>query len=94
LVIGNDRIVHRRSSLRFFDGLAWFSQMIMFLTLGLLINPKDLWSVALISLIIGSVKRDSQYFIPKGNTELHPDDKLLIITNDENALIETYFWLH
>jgi cell volume regulation protein A len=36
------------------------------------------------------VKRDSKYFIPKGNTELHPGDKLLIITNDENALIETY----
>jgi cell volume regulation protein A len=229
LVIGNARIVHRRSSIRFFDGLAWISQMIMFLTLGLLINPKDLWPVALVSMIIGifmiigsrplsvflsllpfykmdfkaklfiswvglrgavpiifailplaaglehahlffnivffitllsllvqgtsltlfarwldlvktgedksafqdfdvefsedikstmteialnktilskgnrlmdiplpdqtlavMVKRDAQYFIPKGNTELHPGDKLLVITNDENALIETY----
>jgi cell volume regulation protein A len=36
------------------------------------------------------VKRDALYFIPKGNTELHPGDKLLVITNDENALIETY----
>jgi cell volume regulation protein A len=229
LIIGNARIVHKRSSIRFFDGLAWISQMIMFLTLGLLINPKELWPVALIGIIIGSfmilgsrplsvfisllpfrrmefreklfiswvglrgavpiifailplaaglenahlifnivffitllsllvqgttltrfaswlrlahtgedksllqdfdvefsedikstmteivlnkhilangnrlmdiplpnhtlavmVKRDALYFIPKGNTELHPGDKLLIITNDENALIETY----
>jgi cell volume regulation protein A len=229
LVIGNSRIVHRRSSIRFFDGLAWISQMIMFLALGLLINPKDLWPVALVSMIIGvfmiigarpltvfvsllpfyrmnfreklfiswvglrgavpiifailplaaglehahllfnivffitllsllvqgtsltqfarwlnlaktgedksafqdfdvefsedikstmteialnkvilskgnrlmdislpdqtlavMVKRGSRYFIPKGNTELHPGDKLLVITNDENALIETY----
>ncbi|MDR2057915.1 MAG: potassium/proton antiporter [Dysgonamonadaceae bacterium] len=229
LVIGNARIIHKRSSIRFFDGLAWISQIIMFLTLGLLINPKDLWPVALVSVLIGifmiigarpltvfislspfykmkfkekifiswvglrgavpiifailplaarlenahllfnivffitllsllvqgtsltrfaqwlnltkieedkstfqdfdvefsedikstmteivltkailshgnllmdiplpdqtlavMVKRNAQYFIPKGNTELHPGDKLLVITNDENALIETY----
>jgi cell volume regulation protein A len=36
------------------------------------------------------VKRESQYFIPKGNTELYPGDKLFVITNDENALIATY----
>ena len=53
LVIGNSKLVHKRSSLRFFDGLAWISQMIMFLTLGLLVNPKDLGPVALISVTIG-----------------------------------------
>lgn len=229
LVIGNSKLVHKRSSLRFFDGLAWISQMIMFLALGLLVNPKDLGPVALISLIIGvfmivagrplsvflslipfpkmkfneklfvswvglrgavpiifailplaaglekaplifnvvffitllsllvqgttltqvarwlglakkgedcttfqdfdvefsedikstmteialnrnilskgnrlmdmplpdqtlavMVKRGTKYFIPKGNTELSPGDKLLVITNDENALVETY----
>jgi len=36
------------------------------------------------------VKRNEKYFIPKGNTELYPGDKLLVITNDENALVETY----
>ena len=53
LVIGNARIIHKRSSLQFFDGLAWISQMIMFLTLGLLINPKELMPVALLSVIVG-----------------------------------------
>jgi len=229
LVIGNSKFVHKRSSLRFFDGLAWISQMIMFLALGLLVNPAALWPIAGISVIIGlfmifgsrplsvfisllpfrrmrvkdkifvswvglrgavpiifailplaagvpkadtifnivffitlisllvqgttltqvaswlglarrgedttqfqdfdielsedikttmseitltknslshgnklmdismpdktlavMVKRHGQYFIPKGNTELHAGDKLLVITNDENALIETY----
>ena len=32
LVIGNSKFVHKRSSLNFFDGLAWMSQLIMFLT--------------------------------------------------------------
>lgn len=235
LVIGNSKIIHKRSSIRFFDGLAWISQMIMFLTLGLLVNPSALWPVAGVAMIIGlfmivgsrplsvlisllpfrnmrfneklfvswvglrgavpiifailplaawqegtpmhdkaqimfnivffitllsllvqgttltqvarwlglsmkgednskfeefdielsedikstmteitltkqilsqgnrlmdmplpdqtlavMVKRQSQYFIPKGNTELHAGDKLLVITNDENALVETY----
>ncbi|MDR2472917.1 MAG: potassium/proton antiporter [Tannerella sp.] len=229
LVLGNAKIVHKRSSLRFFEGLAWISQIVMFLTLGLLVNPKDLLPVAVISLCIGffmiigarplsvfisllpfrkmkrreklfvswvglrgavpivfailplvaeleharlifnivffitllslliqgtgltivgkwlglaidsdkrdvfqdfelefaedikstmteialntsilehrkrlmdlslpehtlvvMVKRDSTYFIPKGNTELKPDDKLLIITNNEDDLLETY----
>jgi cell volume regulation protein A len=53
VVIGNARIVQRRSSMRFFDGLAWISQMIMFLTLGLLVNPSELGAVALISVVIG-----------------------------------------
>jgi len=53
LVLGNANLMHKRSSLRFFDGLAWISQIVMFLTLGLLVNPNELLPVALISLIIG-----------------------------------------
>lgn len=229
LIIGNAKFVHKRPSLKFFDGLAWFSQIMMFLTLGLLINPRELLPVVFGSILIGifmifggrpisvfisllpfrkmhfkdklfvswvglrgavpiifaifplaagvphartifnivffitlislivqgttitkiaewlglsegdkneeklqdfdvefsddikstmteialtpeildqgnllmnlplpdhtlavMIKRDEKYFIPKGKTELMPGDKLLIITNDENALIETY----
>ncbi len=53
LIIGNAKIVHKRPAIRFFDGLAWLSQIVMFLTLGLLVNPNELWPVAMISLIIG-----------------------------------------
>ena len=52
LVIGNSKFVHKRTSLNFFDGLAWLSQLIMFLTLGLLVNPKDLIAVIVPGLII------------------------------------------
>jgi cell volume regulation protein A len=54
LVIGNTKMVHKRSSIRFFDGLAWISQIVMFLALGLLINPKDLGPVAGVGLLIGT----------------------------------------
>jgi cell volume regulation protein A len=41
LVIGNAKFVHKRTSTRFIDGMAWLFQIVMFLTLGLLVNPSD-----------------------------------------------------
>lgn len=52
LIIGNSKFVHKRSSLNFFDGLAWMSQLIMFLTLGLLVNPHELVPIIVPGLIV------------------------------------------
>lgn len=53
LLMGNHRFVHKRSSIRFFDGLTWLFQIVMFLSLGLLVNPSELLPVASIGIIIG-----------------------------------------
>ena len=53
MVIGNKRFVHKRTVRKFFDGMAWLFQIVMFLTLGLLVSPKSLPSVAGISIVIG-----------------------------------------
>lgn len=52
LVIGNSKFVHKKSALSFFDGLAWLSQLLMFLTLGLLVNPRELVDILIPGLII------------------------------------------
>jgi cell volume regulation protein A len=52
LVIGHSKFVHKRSSLNFFEGLAWMFQLIMFLTLGLLVNPHELIPIIVPGLII------------------------------------------
>lgn len=53
LIIGNHRVVHRRSTMKFFDGLTWLFQIIMFLALGLLVDPKELLPVAGVGIIVG-----------------------------------------
>ncbi len=53
LIIGNQRFVYKRSMMRFFDGLTWLFQIIMFLTLGLLVNPHELLPIAGIGILIG-----------------------------------------
>src|SRR5690606_33114185 len=55
LVIGNSQFAHKRSSLNFFDGMAWMSQLLMFLTLGLLINPSELIPIIVPGLIISFI---------------------------------------
>ena len=36
------------------------------------------------------VKRDGRYFIPRGNTELQEKDKLLMISDNDEALLQSY----
>lgn len=45
LVLGNLEFLHKGSMSRFLDGLAWMSQILVFLTLGLLVTPSHLMSV-------------------------------------------------
>ncbi len=53
LVVGNARIPNKKNIANFFDGFAWLWQLIMFLTLGLLVNAQELFSVAIPAIIIG-----------------------------------------
>lgn len=54
LVLGNSKVAHKKRIGTFFDGFVWLWQIVMFLTLGLLVNPHELLPVAGISLLIGA----------------------------------------
>ena len=53
LVVGNHKLAQKRSLTVFFDGFTWLMQIVMFLTLGLLVNPAELLPVAALSILIG-----------------------------------------
>lgn len=53
IMVGNARIMHRKEINTFMDGLTWLFQIIMFLCLGLLVNPHEMFEVALVALLIG-----------------------------------------
>ncbi|WCL49142.1 potassium/proton antiporter [Leptospira sp. GIMC2001] len=47
LYMGNRYFVHKKSIIRFMDGMGWLMQIVMFLTLGLLVFPSELNKIAL-----------------------------------------------
>lgn len=54
IIVGNKDFIHKRSLLRFHDGLAWLMQIAMFLTLGLLVFPSRLVPVMGLGMLIAA----------------------------------------
>ena len=56
LVVGNYKIAHRGNLTTFFDGFTWLAQIVMFLTIGLLVNADELLQrdVLLLGLAVGA----------------------------------------
>ena len=82
LVMGNARFLHKKSLMRFADGLAWLMQIAMFLVLGLLVFPSDVASVAgralVVSLALIFVARPVAVGIVLGLTRLGVRETLLV----------------
>lgn len=53
ITIGNARMAYLRGICKFMDGLTWLAQIVVFLMLGLLVNPHEMIDVAAVSLLIG-----------------------------------------
>ncbi|MEO9004902.1 MAG: potassium/proton antiporter [Ginsengibacter sp.] len=67
IYLGNQDLIHKKTILRMFDGLAWLMQIVLFLTLGLLVFPSHILPVfgigLLISLFLIIVARPLSVFI-------------------------------
>lgn len=52
IIVGNSKIIYRKDINTFMDGLTWLFQIIMFLCLGLLVNPHEMLDIAVVALLI------------------------------------------
>jgi cell volume regulation protein A len=50
--LGNQDLIHKKTILKMFDGLAWIMQIVLFLTLGLLVYPSEVLPYFGIGLLI------------------------------------------
>ncbi|THH40403.1 potassium/proton antiporter [Neolewinella litorea] len=50
--LGNQDLIHKRTILKMFDGLAWLMQIVLFLTLGLLVFPSQMMPYAGIGMLV------------------------------------------
>jgi potassium/hydrogen antiporter len=82
LVMGNNDFVHRRSIMRFSDGLTWLMQITMFLVLGLLVFPSRLLPIAgiglLVSVFLIFIARPIGVFIPLAFAKMGFNEKAMI----------------
>jgi cell volume regulation protein A len=52
--LGNHHIIHKKTIMQVFDGLAWLMQIILFLTLGLLVFPSQILPVIGIGMLVSA----------------------------------------
>lgn len=52
--LGNQDLIHKKTILKMFDGLAWLMQIVLFLTLGLLVYPSHILPVVGIGMLISA----------------------------------------
>ncbi len=82
VLLGKEDFLHKRSVLRFFDSTAWFSQIILFLTLGLLVFPSRLVPIMLpglgMALILIFVARPVAIFLALAPFRFTVREKLFV----------------
>lgn len=55
MTLSHHPFIHKQSILKFFDGIAWVMQILIFVSLGLVINPQAMWENAPEALLIAFV---------------------------------------
>ncbi|MFI8852606.1 potassium/proton antiporter [Streptomyces sp. NPDC053499] len=82
LILGNGKLPHRPAVRGFADGVAWMAQIGLFVLLGLLVTPhdlwKDFWPAVLIGLALTLVARPLSVFLCLQPFRLPWQDKTLL----------------
>jgi len=82
IILGNKNFIHKKSIIRYYDGQAWLMQIVMFLSLGLLVFPKQMipyiGNGLIIALVLMFVARPLAVFISLLFFKLNNRERMLI----------------
>ncbi|WP_309570469.1 potassium/proton antiporter [Deinococcus sp.] len=82
VILGNAEFIHKRSLVNFHDGLSWLMQVAMFLTLGLLVNPRDLLPTAGLALacalVLVFLARPLSVYMALSNAKMPLNEKSMV----------------
>ena len=82
IVLGNENLLHKRGLIQFHEGAAWLGQIGMFLTMGLLIDPRALLKIAplgiSLSLFLVFIARPASVFLCFPGSRFDIREKLMI----------------
>jgi potassium/hydrogen antiporter len=82
VVLGNSSFIHKKSLMKFYDGIAWLMQIILFLTLGLLVYPSQIVPVVgagiILSLFLMLVARPLSVFMSLALFKMRLREKVFI----------------
>ncbi|RIW28823.1 potassium/proton antiporter [Bacillus salacetis] len=84
MLIGNSELTYRHSIFRFNEGFAWMMQILMFVILGLLVFPTQLftweviWKGVLLSAILIIVARPIAVFLSTIKMDFHLNEKIFL----------------
>lgn len=82
IILGNQNFIHKKSIIRFYDGQAWLMQIVMFITLGLLVFPKQMipfiGTGLIIALFLMFVARPVAVFLCLSFFKMNNRERLLI----------------
>lgn len=80
--LGNKELIHKKTLVKFFDGVAWLMQIILFLTLGLLVYPSEMIPLLvpgiLISLFLIFIARPVAVMLSLSVFKMYNRDRLFI----------------
>ena len=82
LILGSQNFIHKNSLVRFYDGISWLMQAVMFISLGLLVSPHKLIPIAGVGLLIAAalmlLARPISVFISLAFTKVNFNQKVFI----------------
>lgn len=80
--LGNKEFIHKKTIIKAFDGFTWLMQIVLFLTLGLLVNPSGMLPIIGIGLLISAflilVARPLSVFISLSTFKINARNKIFV----------------